>query len=363
MTSFTPLGGRHVLPTSLQSRVRWARGDAQRALELGTELHQAVGLQTVGNTRTFWKGLAELGALDLTVAGAAEGHLSALSMLEQARTFTPATVVPEHSTWGFLGLEHEGTDGTEETEGGGDTPRPDRAPLHAEQHTDGGWSLTGQTPAVPYAASLSHAVVEARSSERGLSFFSVALSGDGVSLTDGTSFTFGGADSTEVAAEDQYQARPGFALGSLGIAAVWWGAATALAQYLHVALADRAAEAPGTVDQFSLWHLGRCDSALFSAGSVLEQLATRADCPQTDNSTAPERAEALRVRSIVHDACETTLTSVLHALGQTPLAVDDDYSGRVSDLQFQLLKHRPEQDLATVGAAALDGMPTVWAGR
>lgn len=360
MTRFTPYGEHHVLPVSLQSKIRWARGDARKALDLAPAIRTSLGLQTPGNARRLWQGLAELGALDLTVARAVEPHLDALGILDQGREFNPVTFVPERSTWGVFAAE------------GGD------APLHAERAPEGGWRLTGRKPWCSLAGSLSHALVSAWTSETGRTLFAVRLDEDGVTVSDTpwvsrglhdvetVTLDFDTVHAHDVGPEDWYLTRPGFALGGVGVAAVWWGAATALAQALHMDLSHRAEtadpDAPGTgVDQISLWQLGRCDSVLSAAGAVLDQTARHAD--REDDDRGPEWAEVLRVRGIVHDACETTLTSVLHALGPAPLTGDEDHARRIADLQVYLRQHKPQKDLATVGSRALDGLPTVWGGR
>lgn len=360
MTSFTPPDDRRVLPVSLQSRIRWAQGSAGRALELASFVRAAVGLQTPGTTRRLWQGLAELGNLDLTVARALEPHLDALSILEQARGFNPVVFVPENSTWGVFAAE------------GGDTP------LCAERGPSGDWRLTGRKPWCSLAGSLSHALVSAWTSEKGRTLFAVRLAEDGVQVTgtpwvsrglqdvDTVSLDFDDVHALDVGPEDWYLSRPGFAAGAVGVAAVWWGGATTLAQHLHVALSERAAGGSGSSggngpDQISLWNLGRCDSALFAAGAVLDQLARRID--DVPHTAGPDWPEALRVRGIVHDACETTLSCVLHTLGPGALTGDEQYARRIADLQVYLRQHKPGKDLVTVGAGALDGMPTVWGHR
>ncbi|MEY8566311.1 acyl-CoA dehydrogenase family protein [Corynebacteriaceae bacterium 7-707] len=362
MTSFTPYDCHDVLPVSLQSAVRWSRGDARKSLELAPDVRNTLGLQTPGNARRLWRGLAELGCLDLTVARVVEPHLDALSILEQARDFNPVVFVPDRSTWGVFAAE-------------GACP-----PLRAERDADGGWRLTGRKPWCSLAGYLSHALVSAWTSERGRTLFAVRLTGDNVSVSgapwvsrglrevETVTLDFDAVPAHDVGPEDWYLSRPGFALGAVGVAAVWWGGASALVQQLHMHLAQRAdskadskADSPAAVDQISLWHLGRCDAALVAAGAVLEQLAGRVD--GDGHAGDPEWAEALRARAVVHDACETVLTSVTHALGPAPLTGDEDFARRVADLQVYLRQHKPEKDLATVGSRALDGLPTVWGGR
>lgn len=143
MTFFTPPGGHGVLSPSLQAGVRDAQGDAARALELAPAIRSTLGLQHPGNILHQWQGLAELGALDLTVARAVEPHLDALSILNEARAFNPVVFAPEDSTWGVFAAE------------GGDTP------LCATRDADGRWTLTGVKPWCSLAATLSHALVSA----------------------------------------------------------------------------------------------------------------------------------------------------------------------------------------------------------
>lgn len=348
MTSFTPSGAGRVLPTALRSRILRAGDDAGRALALADDVRRAVGLQSPGNTRRMWRGLAELGALNLTAARCLGPHLEALAILQQAREFDLVVFAPAGSTWGVF------TDDS-------------AARVHAERTPTGGWLLTGEVSGSAAVGSLSHALVSARTDRAAHSLFSVRLHDDGVTVDarDGGSVRFLRAHAHVVGAQDWYTSRPGHALAAAGEAAMWWGAACGLAQKLHLRLARPTPDAMNAVNRTDLWDLGRCDTALFAGGAVLERLAGVVD--REGATRAPEWAEALRVRGIVHDACETTLSCVLRSLDAAPESGpdgdDDARTRQVRNLREALRTHRPREDLVTVGASALQGLPTVWGGR
>lgn len=352
MTSFTPSGAGHVLPTALRSRILRAGDDAGRALALADDVHRAVGPPSPGNTRRMWRGLAELGALNLTAARCLASHLEALAILQQAREFDLVVFAPAGSTWGVF------TDDS-------------AAQVHAERTSAGGWLLTGGVSGYTAAGSLSHVLVSARTEGAAHSLFSVRLHDDGVAVDarDGGSVEFLRAHAHVVGTQAWCTSRPGHALSAAGEAAMWWGAACGLAQHLHLRLAQpapRATDGTDGTDGTGLWHLGRCDAALFAAGAVLERLAVVVD--REGATASPEWAESLRVRGIVHDACETTLSCVLRSLStldapDAPGGGVDTCTRQVRDLRDVLRAHRPREDFATVGASALQGLPTVWGGR
>ncbi len=62
---------------------------------------------------------------------------------------------------------------------------------------------------------------------------------------------------------------------------------------------------------------------------------------------------AARVRAVVHDAAETCLRTVGHALGPGPLTGDDVHARRVADLTVYLRQHHADRDLARLGESIL----------
>ncbi|GAA2102744.1 acyl-CoA dehydrogenase [Brevibacterium salitolerans] len=354
-------------PFEFAEEIRAAAGDPERALRLAPRLARALGVAADasawgaqgeasperskgstggGSIRRLWEGLAALGALDLTVARTLEPHLDALTILAQARAAGHDVHVPEDATWGVFAAEGPGTR------------------LSASADADGNWHLDGDKPWCSLADTVSHALITAWTSAHGRRLFVVRLDDPGVTVGAGNWVARGlsavrtvplslrHVPALPVGPEDWYLRRPGFALGGVGVAAVWWGGASALAGTLLRALGER------EPDQIALHHLGACDAALHAAGAALAGAAHEADASGDCSWPA-----ALRVRSIVHDACETVLTAVAHTLGPGPLTQDEEHARRVADLQVYLRQHKPERDLAAVGEGLLQGLPAVWSDR
>lgn len=149
-----------------------------------------------------------------------------------------------------------------------------------------------------------------------------------------------------------YLERPGFAWGGLGVAACWLGGAVGLVRRMRRASLDR------EPDQIGLALLGQADTHLTAAAAVLTEAATAVDAGLVDGPHA--WARCVRVRHVVHDACEAVLGLAAHALGPGPLAGEEDHAARVADLQLYLRQHKAERDAALVGRAVVDGMPVAW---
>ncbi|WP_129660303.1 acyl-CoA dehydrogenase family protein [Rothia uropygialis] len=334
------------LPHELEEKAREAAGDPELALRIAPDIARELGSPGNGNTLSHWQGLAALGAIDLTVARTVEPHLDALAILDQATE--PRIEIPEGSTWGVYAAESAN----------------DR--LEATQMGHGQWRITGSKPWCSLARYVSHALVTAWTSKTERRLFAVSLAGDGVVVTDGhwvarglraiqtSSIEFDNVPAEPVGADQWYFSRPGFALGGIGVAAVWWGAACALAHQLETSCRSR------TPDQIALYHLGQCSTELEAAGNVLASAAIHGD-----DALGAEAKDlwplALRVRGTVHKACETVLSAVGHTLGPGPLTQDEEYARRVTDLQVYVQQYKPERDVAGVGQAILDGATAIWA--
>lgn len=348
MRGFDTSTSRHVLPPMLEQDLRDAAGDAEAALRLAPSVVQELDTAD-GDVRRQWEVLAGLGAIDLTVARALEPHIDAATILQQAHESEsqPAITAPHGATWGVFAAEGPGTR------------------LVARQSADGHWALHGEKPWCSLAGSVSHALITAWTSDHGRTLFAVSLSEPGVTIGAGNwvsrglsgvrtvPISFADVPAQPIGGEDWYLSRPGFALGGIGVAAVWWGAAASLVTALRDAYRVR------EPDQIALYQLGRADSALHAAGAVLADTARQVEA-RGDGPVEHAWAEALRVRCIVHDACETVLTATAHALGPAPLTQDEEHARRVADLQVYLRQHKPERDLAGVGRGVLDGLPAVW---
>ncbi|MGK5024059.1 acyl-CoA dehydrogenase [Janthinobacterium sp. RB2R34] len=282
-----------------------------------------------GSTLRRWQALAAVAAIDLSLLKLYEGHTDALAILAEI----DGTQVPAGSNWGVWCAEMPG------------------ARLKLSQSADGHWQLDGRKAWCSGAAGLSHALVSCwnEAGEAGLA--SVALAQPGVTVTHegwqavgmagsgSVDVLFAAAHATPVGAPGAYLARPGFWHGGAGIAAGWYGAACAVASYLHT----RAGHA--TPDPVRLAQLGQIDCALRAAGALLREGAAAIDAqPQRDCMEL-----ALRLRLAVEDCATLVLQLTTRALGAGPLCRDARFARLAADLPVFLRQSHAERDQATLG--------------
>src|SRR6478736_4183335 len=140
---------------ALAADARDARGDVRTALEVAARWGKRLPTPGSGRTAHLWAALATLGAVDLTVARAAEPHLDALAILAE----------PRAGTWGVWAAEGPGVR------------------LRADPTPDG-CALTGRKPWCSLAADLSHALVTAWVDDERRQLFAVDLHQPGVTAVD-----------------------------------------------------------------------------------------------------------------------------------------------------------------------------------
>jgi alkylation response protein AidB-like acyl-CoA dehydrogenase len=220
-----------------------------------------------------------------------------------------------------------------------------------------GWRLSGTKQWCSLADRVSHALVTADVAGAGPGLFAVPMRHHGVrvdasgwvsrGLRDVTTSTvvLDDVPASQVGPPGWYLDRPGFAWGGLGVAAVWFGAAAALAGALWRAAGRR------EPDQVALWQIGACDVALHGALLALRDAASEVDAGRADGAAG--RVLAARVRAQVAACAEEVLTRVGHALGPAPLALDAEHAARVADLTVYLRQHHAERDLAALGRLVL----------
>jgi alkylation response protein AidB-like acyl-CoA dehydrogenase len=277
--------------------------------------------------------LAEVAARDLTAGRILEAHSDALAILAEADDHAPA------GTWGVFAAEAPG------------------AHLRVEA-VDDHFLLTGTKPWCSLAGALEHGLVTAHvGDDRQL--FAVDLRQQLVRVEPPSSWVsrglrnvtsapvhFAGAPARAVGAPGWYLSRPGFAWGAMGVAACWYGGALALSRTLRAAMAKRGGE-------LAALHTGRVDAALHAAASTLSDAARAIDAGEARGEAG--ELLALRVRAVVAEAVERTLTQTAHALGPAPLAFDEEHARRVADLELYVRQHHAERDLAALGNAVLGG--------
>lgn len=304
-------------------------GDVTGSLALARRSEEAARALGRDTWRTF-SALATLGSVDLTTARTVEPHWDAVAILEQSGQGTL-----EGATWGVYAAAPPGTT------------------LAATRRDDGLWSLSGTKPWCSLADSVTHALVTAGVDGGSPGLFVVDLGEAGVSVDTGawaarglrdvttSTLTFLEVPATAVGAPGWYLERPGFAWGGIGVAAVWFGGAAAVA----AALWDAARSRPP--DQVALMHLGACDVGLHATLLALRDAAHTIDAGEADGAAG--QLLAARVRAQAARCVEEVLTTVGHALGPGPLAMDPVHAARVADLTLYVRQHHAERDLAALG--------------
>ncbi|MGO2749272.1 MAG: acyl-CoA dehydrogenase [Pseudoclavibacter sp.] len=306
-------------------------GDAAPVLAVLRELPPAP-VPGTGHTRAFFALLSELAAIDLTAARVVEPHFDASAILAQAGVHTErgltwgvfASASPVDIRWRIPG------DGT-----------PPDVPGDAE--------LTGTKRWCSLASSLDRALVTARD-DSGEWLFVLDLAEESAVPHDGGAPLSGlrgvpsgpvdlsAAAVQSIGGPNWYTSRPGFAWGGIGVAAVWFGAAVALADALLEAALSR------RQDQLGLAWLGEADRLVHGVRVQLDDAADRIDAGSAD------WALAQRVRSNTASACWRLIAICGEALGPAPLAFDAVHARRVADLTMYLSQHHGARDDAAHGA-------------
>ena len=328
-----------------------ALGRASRRSRFGVDVDETLGwvVETLPcgadlpPLRDGWMLLAATAAASVGAARILEPHLDALGILAEAEAAgravdLAALDVSAASTWGVFAAEGAGMR------------------LRADETADG-WRLHGTKPWCSLASHLSHALVTAWVDDDQRRLFAIHLRSPSASARTGPWHARGlpqvvsapldldAAPAVPVGEDGWYLRRAGFAHGGIGVAACWWGGATALLDPLRTAAAREGA------DQLARVHLGRADTALWAARAVL---AAAADDIERGAVAAPA-VLAARVRTVVADAVELALREAEHALGPLPLVADEAHARRVADLQLYVRQHHGDRDVARIGGGVAQG--------
>lgn len=326
----------------LVAAARGAGPDIDAALDLARGLGPLSG-ELGRSTWTVLQSLAALGAGDLTVARVVEPHLDALAILAQSVAVdgaaSPAPPPAAH-TFGVYAAHAPG------------------AQLRATR-SGSGWILDGTKPWCSLADRVSHAVITAHVDDARRRAFVVDLSDPGVRASDApwvsrglaavrsTGLLLDSVPATPVGPPDWYLTRPGFAWGGVCVAAVWFGAAAALAQTVLDGARRR------EPDQVAGLHLGRLDRGLRAA-----ELELRAAADAIDSGAAVGASGELvaaRARNAAAAAAELALSESARALGPGPLTSQEEHARRVADLTVYVRQHHGDRDLARTGSLLLGG--------
>jgi len=335
-------GGREALSSGTYEIPDFTRGaDVRSTLDWAVRIGPATPVPGGGDTAALWELLAEVARRDVTAARIVEPHLDALAILAQAR----AAGIDVTAALSAVGAGDDASWGVFAAEG------PD-ARLEASSDGNGGWRLRGRKPWCSLAGELTHALITAWIAPDARGLFAVSLRERGVTAQPGPWFArglsevvsapvdFDGVAAAAIGEPGWYLSRPGFDLGGIGVAAVWWGGAVPLYDALLAAAAR-----PGA-DQLAAAYAGAADAALWATRAVLAEAAQAADA---DLPAAEIGRIGARARAVTADAVERVLTIADHALGPGPLTADEEHARRVADLRIYTRQHHAERDLARLG--------------
>lgn len=282
-----------------------------------------------GHTLQRWQTLARIAGCDLALAKLYEGHTDALAILAECS----APHLLGDGIWGVWAAE----------------PPYARARIVAR---DGDQvRLGGRKAWCSGALQIDRALITAWDDADQPQLVAIALSHPsqhlqveqwqavGMATTTSVEITFDQAPGIAVGRPGQYLTRPGFWHGGAGIAACWYGAAEALADYLR-----EHCRKPSP-DAHALAHLGAVDAALYGARAALRECAAWID----RQPTADASFEVRRTRAQVEQAVDQVIHHVGRALGATPFCRNSHFARLSADLPVYLRQSHAERDLAALG--------------
>ncbi|TFZ44736.1 acyl-CoA dehydrogenase [Stenotrophomonas maltophilia] len=296
-----------VLPPPLSNLVR------QRLLQM-----QDLPLPGHGHTLERWRILAAMGHEDLCLAKVLEAHYDATAILQELGA--PLGEDQLLAVWA--------------AEGPACTLR-----------ADGTGRLRGDKPWCSGSDLVDAALVTVRTSE-GVQLYRVdaaqwhALDEDpwpatGMGRVPSTTVRFDDARAEAIGPLSAYLDRPGFWHGGAGVAAVWFGAATAVAERMQHDCSE------GLRARL----LGKVDLALAPAAALLRDLARSIDlAPQLSH-----RVQVVRVRSVVERAATQVLDLAGRALGPAPMCMEEAHARRWADLAVFMRQSHGDKDWAWLG--------------
>lgn len=201
------------------------------------------------------------------------------------------------------------------------------------------------------AAHVRHALVSVRDEEGRSGLVIVDMHQPGVHVTDDGWFATGMSDTASVnvlfdrakglpiGGPGAYVDRAGFHHGAAGVAACWYGAAKAIAEYVRESLRQ------GPSEPHAQAHLGGMDIALTAAKSSLHAAAAEIDARPHDCCHLAVR----RARLAVEAAAEVVLFRAPRAIGVSFMCKDRRSGRLMADLPVFIRQSHAERDLAMLG--------------
>jgi hypothetical protein len=309
-------------------------GELRRMLAAG-ELD--LPLPGAGDTVRRWAALADWGGRDMSLARLAEGHVDALAILAEAgRAPAPGAL---YGVWasrsGGVTVRLEQRGGAAVVAG---TMRfcsgarlLDRALVTVDRPSGG--SPDRLLLDVDVSGPRVHPVPESWCTAAMAAADTLDVVFDGVPVERGD----------EVGEPGWYVARPGFALGGAGVAAVWWGGAAGVL--------DRVLGHIGpTPDPHKLAHVGELHAGLAASDALLRRSASAVDAdPAADHLLA-----VATVRAAVERVVREVVDRAPRMVGPAPLSRDAGLARALADLTLYVRQHHAERDHAALGEQVLD---------
>jgi len=277
-----------------------------------------------GQTRQRWKALAQVGMTDLALAKIFESHMDALAILAELGQ-------PEENGEALLAVWAS------------------EAPSNPLRYSNEN-RVSGEKKWCSGACFVDAGLVTALNDQDEALLLRVEMQAPGVRIetspwiaegmraADTAAIHFEETPAVVVGGPNDYLQRPGFWHGGAGVAAVWYGAAVAIAQRLGQKASKRS-------DPHALAKWGAVDSQLMAVRALLLQTADAFDRePETDGCAAALRLRAL-VESLAHDIIRQATT----ALGPGPMVTEAEFSRRCADLQIFIRQCHAERDLEALG--------------
>lgn len=292
-----------------------------------------------GRTLDRWRALARVAGCDLSLAKLYEGHTDALAILAECGAAHHAG----EGIWGVWAAEP-----------------PDARTHIIAQHGER-VRLQGRKAWCSGALQIDRALVTAWEGDQP-QLVAIELSDPsqriqvehwqavGMASTSSVTLELDNSPGLAIGTPGQYLARPGFWQGGAGIAACWYGAAQALAQYLR-----EHCRKPRP-DPHADAHLGAVDAALFGARAALRECAAWIDQHPRDDASLQVR----RTRAQVEQAVEQVIHHVGRALGATPFCRSGHFARLSADLPVYLRQSHAERDLAELGQQLTGSPASVW---
>lgn len=293
-----------------------------------------------GRTLQRWQVLAQVAGCDLALAKLYEGHTDALAILAECSALHRLGT----GIWGVWAAE------------------PPSARTRIVGREGSRVYLEGRKAWCSGALQIDHGLLTAWDEEDRQQLVAITLSEQaqpfitetwhavGMAATNSIEIEFSHSPAYAVGGPGQYLSRPGFWHGGGGIAACWYGAASALAEYLR-----EHCQAPRS-DPHANAHLGAVDAALCGASAALRQCADWIDAQPGVDASLPVR----RLRAQVEQAVTEVIAHVGRALGASPFCRDSHFARLSADLPVFLRQSHAERDLAELGQLLAQSTAGSW---